>query len=402
MKKPALNPRKTLERLRSNEAVPGLAADLGVKEAEVLTARDLVRHIGEHQASAAGRLPDPLAQALVEAAVQIEHAEFLKAVAEGGSKTAASFARRGLAILKSKGIDVELEPTGEAVFKGEASKPEELPCLFTTPDAKGERGLWIARGQRGGSIALTIVFYSDAVGVVHAEASDVSRKSFRKLRDELKGWSKDHTFALSEIPLARAKGIVAYARQLSRGGLKLEHETILSPLAGNPADAAPLSKKEPAFDHAVESQRVLEGGDLHDEPEIKTWRPEDLACRALALTLDGITTSALYIDDQQRNAQFDAETLRAADAYFTPEVQKLYAGRIFEVADVLQQEGRKVAAERATATARSLERGVNPVTSPFCKRMFEKLFPKLPELGAPPPPPPTEISPGGLILPGAR
>jgi hypothetical protein len=161
MARQKLSSKRILERLRSNEPATALASDLQLRESEVLLAREVVRKIGEHQADTAGRLPDPLAQAIVEAAVQIDHAGFLKAVAERGTKSAASAARRGLSILRSRGIEVEVEPTGEAVFRAEAQQPEELVCFVSTHDSLGERLLWIPRSHRGGGLLLITLLLSD-------------------------------------------------------------------------------------------------------------------------------------------------------------------------------------------------------------------------------------------------
>ncbi|HCF61800.1 MAG TPA: hypothetical protein DFS52_27865, partial [Myxococcales bacterium] len=205
----------------------------------------MVRHIGEHQAEAAGRLSDALARAVVEAAVQIEHGGFLKAVAETGNKSASGAARRGLAILKSRGIEVSVEATGEAIYRPESLPPEELRCLVSTHDTLGDRLLWIPRPHRGGGIQLITVVLSDAQGITRVELDEVNRRSLRRLRDDTLERGAHHGVALVDISLPRAKGLIAAARQKLTRGLDIDEEALLSNLSGDPREAEPAARRDP-------------------------------------------------------------------------------------------------------------------------------------------------------------
>ncbi|MGC4114353.1 MAG: hypothetical protein QM765_07010 [Myxococcales bacterium] len=388
--------RRVLERLRSNEQASSLSADLSVKDSEVAAARELVRHIGEHQAVAAGQLPEVLAQAVVEAAVQIEHADFLKAVAEQGAKGASSAAKRGLAILRSKGIDIEVESRGEAVFKSDAQRPDDLACFLSTCDSNGERALWIPRAVRGG-LHLVTVLLSDTRGVEHVATDEVSRKSFKRLREELLDRAGPHGITLLEIPPARARGVLAIARSQAPKGLTIDQEAQLAGLLGDPKDAASPARNEPPLAGALEAQRVGESAQLHEEREVRSWIPEADMVRALGLKLDEIDASALYVDEAQKKAQREHELGKAVEAYFDGPRRAVYANRLFELSEAFKSQKRSEAAERAAATARALARGEKPTAVPFCHRMFEKLLAGVTRPGTAPVPPP---SAGGLVTPG--
>ncbi len=395
--KAGLSAKRWLERLRSHEPVGALAEDLGVGAAEVALARELVRHVGEHQAASAGRLPDALAQAVVEAAVQIEHAGFLKAVAEQGSKAASSAAKRGLAILRSKGIEVDLAPQGQAVFRAEAD-PEEVPGLLTTHDAHGDRLLWIPSPLRGGGLQLVTVLISETEGIVRVETDEVSRKSLRRMREDLARRGAYHGVTVREVPLRRARGIVALARSRAPSGLSIEDEAQLTNLIGDAADSAPPAASEPELSAPLEAQRLGESGSLHDEVEARHWVPEPDAARALGLKLDEIGTSELYLDEGQRSEQADREATRATDAFFAGARVDRFAERLFELSDALQAKGAAEAAQRAAAAARALRRGVSPASIPFCRRLFEKLVQSAAARQRPAARP---AEPASLILPGA-
>lgn len=367
------NARRVLERLRSNEPSATLAAALSLKDSDIHAARDLVRHLGEHQAAAVGRLPSILAQALVEAAVQIEHAGFLKAVAEQGSKGAASAAKRGLAILRSKGIEVDIAPKGDAVFKPEPARTDEMPCFLSTSDSAGERALWIPRAIRGG-VQLVTALLSDVKGILQVATDEVSRKSFKRLRDELLDRTKPAGVTLFEISPARARGYLAAVRALSQG-LTIDFELQLTGLlGGDPKDALSPVSAEPPLPNDLEAQRLAESAELHEEREVRGWLPDPDIMQALALKLDEIATSALSIDDAQRRARFAAELERSMETHFDTPCRARYAQRLFELCEVFRTRGEMAPAERAAATARALVRGRPPQTIPFCRALFDKVL----------------------------
>lgn len=395
--KAGLGARRVLERLRTNESPGSLASDLGVRDAEVAAARDLVRHIGEHQAVAAGQLPEVLAQAVVEAAVQIEHADFLKAVAEQGAKGAASAAKRGLAILRSKGIDVEVQVRGEAVFKAEALRPDDLTCFLSTADANGERALWIPRAVRGG-LNLVTVLLSDERGISHVATDEVSRKSFKRLREELIDRSSPHGITLLEVPPARARGVLAVARSLSPKGLTIDQEAQLAGLLGDPRDALSPARNDPPLAGALEEQRLAESGRLLEERELQSWVPDYEQLRSLLLKLQEIQTSVLYVDPQQKLEQRRHEIDKAVATWFDEARRGRFAQRLFEIVEAFRNLKKVEAAERAAATARAMGRaGLEAKDIPFCRRMFEKVLERAE--GAAAATPPAAGSASKLVVP---
>lgn len=366
--------RRVLERLRSNETPATLAADLGVRDTEVAAARELVRHIGEHQALAAGQLPDALAQAVVEAAVQIEHADFLKAVAEQGAKGAASAAKRGLAILRSKGIEVEVEERGEAVFKADVQRPDDLMCFLSTCDGTGERALWVPRAIRGG-LQLTTALLSDTAGLLQVVSDEVSKRSFKRLREELIERAGPHGITLLEIPPARARGYLALARAMTPRGLTIDQEAQLTGLTGDPKDAVSPARALPALPAEQEAQRLAESDRLLEEKESKSWIPSLDATQKFAAKCSELKAKKELAEDALRQ-QLEAEGAQAAESYFDAACRERYAGRLFELVEALGATQRTEAAERAGACARALLAGVATKQIPFCLQLFRKVAAK--------------------------
>jgi hypothetical protein len=117
----------------------------------------------------------------------------------------------------------------------------------------------------------------------------------------------------------------------------------------------------------------------------------------MALKLEELENSVLYVNEAQRDTQRRVERLRTIESYFTPDRRRLYSGRLFEVAEVFKCTGRTASFERATSTARALLLGGNPAAIPFCTGMFDKLFDADEEPDAETDS--LETTKGGLILP---
>jgi hypothetical protein len=155
-------------------------------------------------------------------------------------------------------------------------------------------------------------------------------------------------------------------------------------------------RSEPPLPAELEKQRVAESALVHEEPEAATWVPDIDLTRSLALKLDEVTVSKLYVDEKQRQEQGQKELALAVDGYFDPARRERYAGRLFELAEAFRMGKRTEAAERAGATARTLLGGEAAGAIPFCRKLFEKLLKRPPKDDASGDTPP---APKGLIVP---
>ncbi len=129
--------------------------------------------------------------------------------------------------------------------------------------------------------------------------------------------------------------------------------------------------------------------------------------------MDQVTHSPLELTEAQRSEQTLSLFHNAARAFFTPEMRKLYARRLWRMASFFQRTGREPQAQIARAEARRLFHGPAEAMSRFAEFLFEKVLwlsqrtapgesePDAPAAAAPqsPQPPGERRSPGGLILP---
>jgi len=222
------------------------------------------------------------------------------------------------------------------------------------------------------------VLLSEEKGIVHVDADEVSRKGFRRLRTDLARQAGPHGITLNEIPLPRAKGLLAKARALTRG-LAIEDEANLIHLTdGDPRDARPPERDRPAPDAETEARNLADSAQLHETREVVAWIPDEEALQAFDLRLDEVRTCSLYVDEAQRHEQELRETERAVSNFFDERRRAVWAERLFELAEAFRTTTRPDQADQAAAVARALESGRDASTIPFCRRLFEKVAETLP------------------------
>lgn len=315
-------------------------------------------------------LPGPLALAVLEAQVRAKRPELASALASSAHKELAKAAKRALYQLKSTGVAVPEPATKPVEAAPSAPEPElESAGLLSALTGDGERALVLVRPVRGG-LELWQAVLSDERGVVSLSMADATRGNWRKQLKELRSAKQPPAF---EIDLARAKQELAQAagRNLAT---KTPFPPGLSPLLANlevrPVEALPdVPAPEPE-----DERRALSGQALHEQPEIQQWLPSEPELRLLAEKMDSVVTSPLALSPQQRSDQLLQTFRTEAQAWFTPEVKRLYGRRLWAMAEFFEQTGRENAAQVAKAEARRLFHNAPGAPSRFAEFLFEKVL----------------------------
>jgi hypothetical protein len=241
---------------------------------------------------------------------------------------------------------------------------------------------------------------SDEVGVVGHVEAEASRSAWRRSLREAR------TGLLQEISLEAARGVLSQA--LRRNLVTLSPfpkgtEDMLRRLKVLPAASPPEALPLPEDGDAT---LALEAAQLHEEPELRGWLPPEDELKLLAARVQEVRTSPLALSESQRAEQLEERLRTTAQAFFTPERSRLYARRLWLMADVLEGTHRAHAAQVARAEARRLYHQAPGVFSRFAEALYAKLLqppgpPAALDKATPPTPAlPTERrSKGGLILP---
>jgi hypothetical protein len=409
MKNTPPSPKDILELLLTDGAIPA-----GIEQEQFMRARALARSPQAAEAAAVEGLPDELALAVLESAVRSRDAQLPQALAES-RKPLAKAAKKALYQLRSLGVAVperriESAPTPPVP---PAPQTEELPSLLSAVSGMGEQAVVIPRTVRGGGLEILQIVASDEKGVTHLEQGDTSRSAYRR---QLRQIHEGRAAPAVEINQSQAARILADAAALNlETGTPLPDgaDIALRHLGVSPQRAeVVIPAPEP------EDQRfATEGAELHREPEIQAWLPPEEQIRLLAAKMDQIFHSPLQLSEAQRSEQIVNLFQSAAREFFTPQMRKLYAGRLWRMADFFEQLGREKPAKIARAEARRLFHHAPEPFSRFAEFLFEKVLllsqraqaqataqsrpePGLVGQSGPAPERPSEHrSPGGLILP---
>jgi hypothetical protein len=364
-----------------------IARRAGVPREEAGRAARIVLGLARARAEDAVTLSPPLAAAVARAALAGEQAGLLAALAGHASREVAKEARRGLHLLRARGLAVP-EPARPAPLSPPAPAPEPpLAAYASAIDGHGERAVWLPRVVPGRGVEVGQAVISDERGLVDLQVALVGRKEWRALVRDLV--ERGASMGVGEVDGGLARAWVAAARarnEEARVGVPEGADRWLAQLgpAGPPPDPA---GRFPALPEEEEREALAASGGLHDLPLLRGWLPEEDFLREVARQLDEVAVSPLYLDEGQRREQAGRIVSQAVERYLPegPRRARL-SGRLFAVAEHLERTGDAAGARAAAAAARALAAGAPPLAIPFARRLLEKaLLPAPPERGPPEP-----------------
>jgi hypothetical protein len=309
-------------------------------------------------------------EALVAVLVARGDAARLSRLAEAKDKALAKPARRGLHLLRTRGVQAPAPEKREFRVHGPHAEAD-VSSLASLIDGRGERIVWFLRPAEGG-YDLYQAELSETRGLIGFQAGLAHRKEWRahakKIRDNPR-------LGAAEIPSRHARWLIeeAYQRTLAAGRVPPE-AFAASRLDLGHVDAP---ERHPALDLAPplplgEVRARL--ASLHQLPELASWIPPEDSLRSLDLELGQIATSRLVVEPRQRMEQVESALLREADRALTPAWRALLAERLHETALLLHAHGRTDEARLATAAAAlTLDESVGAADNPFVRRLFEKV-----------------------------
>ncbi len=360
-----------------------VAEATGAHRDDVARAARLVMGMAKAKPEEAFSLPGPLAAAVARAALEAGRADVLAALAAHPAREAAKEAKRGLHVLKSRGVEVPEPPRPAPIAASSPAPGPALPCYASALDGEGERAIWVARGVPGRGIEVGQAVVSDVLGLIELQVALLGRKEYRAFGLDIE--EKGRAVGVTEIPRERAKSLVAAARHLNEASGRrvpegadawLAHLGPAAPLEDPARDFPPLPEDE-------EREALMASAALHELPMMRGWLAEEEFLRGLARRLDEIAVSPLYLDEHQRAQQAAAAVSGAVESYLDEPRRHRLAGRLFAMAAHLAALGDAESAKAAAAAARAVAGGLPASRIPFARFLVEKAFPS----AASPPPP---------------
>lgn len=314
-----------------------------------------------------------LSEALVEAWVRAQNGGAVQAVAEHGQGKARKAARRGLNVLKAKGV--ALPPPLRRVSP--SAHAEQVKAWLLPPDGNGVRVLGIvghAAGQQRGCLA----FFRDGQGVFKLECSTTTpNKLFGAMKSALPGLGLEPVsvpvgWARAKIAACRAKMAESKVTE-PMGFLSARH--LLEPVPAQTPEH-PFTEEGFAFSPEDAKAQAADSGALHHLPEFRSWLPPQNAVQEMLTAVGKHLTPGEEPDPAQVAELLKAEMLAAVDRTFTPEVREEIAGWMRDAGiSIMARDGEAMGLKLA-ATIQCIESAGlvtdPPQDIPFLRAFFEK------------------------------
>jgi hypothetical protein len=391
-----IDPERLLALLRDPNVESGeIAALAGVPREEAGRATRVLHGLARAKGEEVATLAGPLAAAVARAALAAGRADLLAALAVHADKEVAKEARRGLHVLKTRGVAVPELPRPAAPPPPRVEEPA-LPAYASAVDGRGERAIWIPRNVPGRGIEVGQAVVSDVAGLLDLQVGVLGRKEYRAFTKGLV--ERGAAMALVELDRERAKSLVVAARARNESAATRVPEgadrwlSSLGPAAPPPDPA----EQFPALEPEAERAAVAQSARLHDLPLLRSWLADEALLRELAARLDEVSVSPLYVDERQRADGLADAVARAVERALDGPRREVLAARLFDVADHLARRGDEPSARTAAAVARAVRGGAAAADVPFVRGLVEKAFPPAPPPEAATAPEPA--TPGGLIV----
>ena len=337
------------------------AADLSASADNALAA---LGHAGEN------------AVALVEAWVKAGNAAAVNVAAEGATGAARKAARRGLNVLKARGVTIPTESRIASVT-GEKS-PEIAEALLLAPDSGGSVCLVITSRSATSRAHSVFVYLHDDFGVHRVNVGDLSQS---QLKEALARALPGADYRPVKVPVSWARGRIAAARKaLAARGVPeplgfASAQSLLEPVPSEPEEH-PFDSEglelgdEDAQDLAKNSHA------LHLLPEFRGWFPPKQVVDEMLLKLGERLTPGSEPDPEELKTKLEEEVIAATDRYFTPERRETLSRVMKDSAlSVLSREG-EVRTLEVVATMKNI-RNAGLITNPphevgFLRGFFDK------------------------------
>ncbi len=350
---------KDIERVKSSAALA--AADLSASASDALAA---LTRAGEQSVS------------LVEAWVNAGNAAAIGVASERATGAARKAARRGLNVLKARGVSVPSERHVASVSGEKAAEIEE--ALLLAPDSSGSVCLVITSRLPTSKAHSVFVYLHDDFGIHRVNVGDLSQS---QLKDALARALPGAEYRPVKVPLAWARARIAAARK-THGGRGVPEPLGFSS-AASLLEPVPSEPEEHPFDGEglelgeEDAQDLAKNSHaLHLLPEFRGWFPPKGAVDELLFKVGETLTPGAEPAPEELQQKLEEQVIAATDRYFTPERRESLARQMKDSAlSVLSREG-EVRTLEVVATMKNI-REAGLITNPpheigFLRGFFDK------------------------------
>jgi hypothetical protein len=323
----------------------------------------------------------PKAPQLVEAWVKSGNAAAVVEASERGEGAVRKAARRGLNVLKARGVAVP-EPTRVSAVTG-AKSAEQTEAFLLSPDSMGNVLIAITTRSITSRGRVVFVYLNDELGVHRVDVGELSQS---QLKEALAKALPGARYKAVTVPVEWARRRIADARA-RHAERKIPEplgfaraESLLGPV---PSEAVAHPFDAEGFELSLEdaAEMVKNSAQLHNLPELAGWFPDKGAVDELFAFVGKALSDAGHDPTQEPPAEAlrdaMAEQIAAAtDRYFTPERRAQLVVALKDAAlSALPREGEEIGLQLSALAKVAAEAGLitNPPREiPFLRGYFEK------------------------------
>ncbi len=336
---------------------------------------NLVGASAEDALSALAKAGDSAAQ-LIEAWVAQSNAGAVAAAAEQATGTVRKAARRGLNILKSRGVAV---PSRNRVAS--VAQIHSVPTIRSwvmPPDASGGIVVILAAHTPTRRCRTAFVYLHDELGIHRVESGE---QSTTQLKEAMARLAPGTSLKPVEVPLDWARSRIHRARERHNDNGRpqpLGLATIARLLEPAPAAIPEHPFDAEGFELSDEDAREMSANSnrLHELPEFRNWLPTRVALEEMLAKVGEHLTPDVQPEQEVLSALIENEIKASTDRLFSPQLREQLVTTMKDSAmSVLAREGEAKTLEVVAAMKRIAAAGL--ITDPpheigFLRAFFDK------------------------------
>jgi hypothetical protein len=329
----------------------------------------------EDALSALAKAGDSAAQ-LIEAWVAQSNAGAVAAAAEQATGTVRKAARRGLNILKSRGVAI---PSRNRVAT--VTQIHSVPTIrawVMPPDASGGVVVILAAHTPTRRCRTAFVYLHDELGIHRVESGE---QSMTQLKEAMARLAPGTSLKPVEVPLDWARSRIHQARKRHNDTGRpqpLGLATIARLLEPAPETIPEHPFDAEGFELADEDAREMSASSnrLHELPEFRSWLPARAALEELLAKVGEHLTPDVQPEQEVLSALIENEIKASTDRLFSPQLREQLVRTMKDSAlSVLAREGEAKTLEVVAAMKRIATAGL--ITDPpheigFLRAFFDK------------------------------
>lgn len=313
---------------------------------------------------------------LIEVWVAQSNAGAVAMAAEQGSGSVRKVARRGLNILKSRGVTI---PTrGRVATVAQIHSVPTIRAWIMPPDASGGVVMILAAHTPTRRCRTAFVYMHDELGIHRVESGE---QSVTQLKEAMARLAPGTSLKPIEVPLDWARARIDRARKRhAASGIPqpLGLTSIARLLDPTPADHPEHPFDSEGFELSDEDAREFAAGSarLHELPEFRNWLPPRVALDEMLSKIGEHLTPDVQPEQSELTLIIEKEVKSATDRLFSPQSREQLVTTMKDSAlSVLSREGEAKTLEVVATMKRILAAGL--ITDPphevgFLRAFFDK------------------------------